>query len=86
VIGETVLHDLAHNPAVLKVNPFGQVPALVLPGGEVMTESAGILIWLADRYPDAALAPPPSDEKRPALLRWMAYVSSGNLRACLGAR
>ena len=76
VIGETVLRDLAHNPAVLKVNPLGQVPALVLPGGEVMTESAAILIWLADRYPDAALAPPPSDEKRPAFLRWMAYVSS----------
>jgi GST-like protein len=41
-----------------------------------MTESAAILIWLADRYPDAALAPPPSDERRPAFLRWMAYVSS----------
>src|SRR5215475_8857935 len=39
MIGESVLRDVAHNPAVLKVNPLGQVPALVLPGGEVMTES-----------------------------------------------
>jgi GST-like protein len=76
VIGESVLRDVAHNPAVLKVNPLGQVPALVLPGGEVMTESAAILIWLADRYPDAALAPAPTDQRRPAFLRWMAYVSS----------
>jgi glutathione S-transferase len=36
VIGETVLRDLAHNLAVLKVNPLGQVPALVLPGGDPM--------------------------------------------------
>ena len=76
VIGETVLRDVAHNPEVFKVNPLGQVPALVLPGGEVMTESAAILIWLADRYPAAGLAPPPTDERRAAFLRWMAYVSS----------
>ena len=76
VIGETVLRDVSHNPAVFEVNPLGQVPALVLPGGEVMTESAAILIWLADRYPDAVLAPPVTDARRPAFLRWMAYVSS----------
>ena len=76
VIGETFLRNVARNPDVLKVNPLGQVPALVLPSGEVMTESAAILIWLADSYPDAALAPRPTDAKRPAFLRWMAYVSS----------
>ncbi|HME90470.1 MAG TPA: glutathione S-transferase family protein [Myxococcaceae bacterium] len=76
VIGETVLRDVARNPEVFKVNPLGQVPALVLPGGEVMTESAAILSWLADRHPDAGLAPSPMDERRPAFLRWMAYVSS----------
>ena len=76
VIGEAVQRDVAHNPAVCKVNPLGQVPALVLPGGEVVTESAAILIWLADCYPGAALAPPPTDQARPAFLRWMAYVSS----------
>ena len=75
VIGEVVLRDVAHNPAGFKVNPLGQVPALVLPSGEVMTESAAILIWLADRFPDAALAPAPTDQRRPAFLRWMTYVS-----------
>jgi GST-like protein len=76
VIGETVLRDVSRNPQVFKVNPLGQVPALVLPGGEVMTESAAILIWLADRYPEAGLAPPATDARRSAFLRWMAYVSS----------
>jgi GST-like protein len=41
-----------------------------------MTESAAILIWLAERYPEAGLAPPPGDERRAAFLRWMAYISS----------
>jgi GST-like protein len=76
VIGETVLRDVARNPEVSKVNPLGQVPALVLPSGEVMTESAAILIWLADRYSAAGLAPLAANERRPAFLRWMAYVSS----------
>jgi GST-like protein len=76
VIGETVLRDVARNPEVFNVNPLGQVPALVLPSGEVMTESAAILIWIAERYPDARLAPPPAGERRSAFLRWMAYVSS----------
>lgn len=76
VIGETVMRDTAENPEVLKLNPLGQVPALVLPGGEVMTESAAILIWLADRYPEARLAPAPQDARRPAFLRWMSYVSA----------
>src|SRR5262245_35137676 len=76
VIGETVLRDVASNPEVLTVNPLGQVPALVLPSGEVMTESAAILIYLADQYPDAQLAPSHSDRRRPAFLRWMTYVSA----------
>jgi len=34
------------------------------------------LIWLADRYRAAALAPLLTDDRRPAFQRWMAYVSS----------
>jgi GST-like protein len=75
VIGEDIV-QVACNPAVFDVNPLGQVPALVLPTGEVMTESAAILIYLADRYPEAQLAPSPSDGRRPAFLRWMTYVSA----------
>jgi len=55
---------------------MAQVPALVLPSGEMMTESAAILIWLADAYPAGALAPPAASAQRPAFLRWMAFVSS----------
>ncbi|PLC07083.1 glutathione S-transferase [Variovorax sp. RO1] len=56
------------------VNPMQQVPALVLPSGEVMTESAAILIWLGDRYPEAGLCPAPDDPLRTRYLRWMVYL------------
>ncbi|HVJ51686.1 MAG TPA: glutathione S-transferase family protein [Aliidongia sp.] len=61
---------------VAPVNPMRQVPALVLPGGEIMTESAAILIWLADSHPESGLAPAPADPERGRFLRWMLYVSS----------
>ena len=50
--------------ALTGINPLLQVPALALPSGEMMTESAAILIWLADAYPTAKLAPAPSDAMR----------------------
>src|SRR5579859_5189585 len=57
-------------------NPMAQVPALLLPSGELMTESAAILIWLADAHPAARLAPAVGSPLRPAFLRWMVFVSS----------
>ena len=57
-------------------NAMRQVPTLVLPGGETLTESAAILIWLADAHPNARLAPGPADHMRAQFLRWMFFVSS----------
>lgn len=62
--------------AMARVNPMQQVPALVLPNGELMTESAAILIHLADSHPAARLAPAPNDPRRPAFLRWMLFVAA----------
>jgi GST-like protein len=61
---------------VAPVNAMRQIPTLVLPDGEVMTESAAILIWLADLHPDAGLAPAADAPGRRQFLRWMVYVSS----------
>lgn len=68
--------DAAVQATIAQVNPMRQIPALVMPGGEIMTESAAILIWLADRHPDSGLAPGVGDRKRPAFLRWMSFVSA----------
>jgi GST-like protein len=75
VVESTIL-EAREDAALLKLNPMGQVPALVLPSGELMTESAAILIWLADCHPEARLAPTMAANTRPAFLRWMAFVSA----------
>lgn len=75
VVESTIL-DAREDAALLALNPMGQVPALVLPSGELMTESAAILIWLADAHPEARLAPTMAAVARPAFLRWMSFVSA----------
>lgn len=58
------------------VNPLGQVPALVLPDGTVMTESAAMTIYLADLKPELGLAPAPDDPARAVYLRWMVFMAA----------
>jgi GST-like protein len=53
-----------------------QIPALVLPSGELMTESAAILVWLAEAHPEARLAPAPGEPGRAQFLRWMAFIAA----------
>lgn len=60
-------------PDFLKINPTGQIPALVLPDGTVMTESAAIAWYLADHFPAAKLLPPADDPRRAMLLRWLVF-------------
>src|SRR3990167_313621 len=59
---------------VAAINPLKQIPALVTPDGETITESAAILIWLADRYPAARLGPALDDPARAQFLRWMTFI------------
>jgi glutathione S-transferase len=60
----------------LKINPLGQVPALMLPSGRIMTESAAIAIYLADRYPKAKLSPAADAPERADFLRWLIYLAA----------
>jgi GST-like protein len=71
-----VVEAYGDDPTLYAANPMRQVPALVLPGGALMTESSAILIWLADSHPEARMAPTMAAHARPAFLRWMAFVSS----------
>ena len=64
----------AERDKVAAVNPMRQIPALILPGGETLTESAAILIWLADAYPEARLGPTIDDPRRAQFLRWMSFI------------
>ncbi len=60
--------------ALRKMNPLGQVPTLVLPDGKVMTESAAILLHLADTVPGFGLIPPPGHALRADFLRWQVFL------------
>jgi len=64
----------AEQAKVAAINPLKQIPALVTPAGETITESAAILIWLADRYPEARLGPALDDPARAQFLRWMTFI------------
>ncbi len=81
---ETVLLDYAttmKGAEYLAINPMGKVPALTH-GDAVVTECAAICAYLADAFPQADLAPAPTDPLRAAYLRWM-FFCAGPLEAAL---
>jgi GST-like protein len=59
---------------LLEVNPLGQVPALILPGGAVMTESLAIVHYVNDLVPKAGLIPAKGDADRVAFYRWAVFI------------
>jgi GST-like protein len=58
-----------------RVNPLGQIPTLVLPGGEVLSESAAILIHLGLMHPQSGLLPA-SPVPRALLIRGLVYIAA----------
>jgi glutathione S-transferase len=63
------------DPALLVLNPNGWVPVLAFDGG-AMHEASAISIFLADRHPQAGLAPAADDAHRGPFLQWMVYLSN----------
>lgn len=62
-----------HEPEFLALNPRAQVPVLTLPGGTVMTESAAMVMHLADCHPETGLLPPVGTTARAAAYRWLCF-------------
>ena len=61
-------------PAFLRLNPAHKVPVLV-DGDEVLTESAAIAMYLADKYADKHLIP--ADVKqRGQIYRWILFAAT----------
>ena len=57
-----------------KVNPLAQVPTLVLPNGEIMSESAAITLLLADITGTEQLVPGAGAPERARFLRWLVFL------------
>ncbi|MGA2055926.1 MAG: glutathione transferase GstA [Bradyrhizobium sp.] len=66
-----------------KVNPKGQVPALALDTGELVTEGPVIVQMIADSVPAKHLAPSRDSAERYKLQEWLAYIN-GELHKNIG--
>jgi len=60
----------------LAVNSKGAVPAIRLDNGQVLTEGAAILQYLADQKPESGLAPKNGTFERSRLQEWLNYIAS----------
>src|SRR5438045_520271 len=60
----------------LKVNPKGQVPALALDSGELVTEGPVIVQMIADKASGKNLAPARDSTERYQLLEWLNFITS----------
>src|SRR6266705_3264384 len=67
--------DDMHSPEFLKINPAGRVPTLLI-DGRVLTEVAGILYYLAKRFPEAGLLPDGDIEAEGRVVSWMSFIAS----------
>lgn len=63
-------------PEFLAINPAGQVPSLQTDDGQTVHETAAICLFLADRHPEAGLAPGLTDPARSDFVQWMFYLAS----------
>jgi glutathione S-transferase len=68
----------------LTINPMGKVPA-IRHGRQIVTETAAICAYLADAFPQAALAPEPGHELRAPYYRWL-FFAAGPVEAAVTAK
>jgi glutathione S-transferase len=77
---DAVLIDMAQEahkqPDFLKINPSGTLPAKKLPEGGIITECAAISLLIADRFPQASLAPAIDDPRRGPFLMWLFHLNN----------
>jgi glutathione S-transferase len=62
-------------PDYLAINPEGKVPTLVI-DGRPLTEVAGILFYLARRFPVAWLLPDGDIEAEAQAVSWMSFIAA----------
>ena len=60
-------------PEYLAINPLGEVPTLI-DGDVTLFESSAICFYLADRFPEKQLAPPPNSPERGRYYQWVAFA------------
>jgi glutathione S-transferase len=61
--------------AYLRLNPQGTVPTLLI-DGQPYAESVALLMMLADRHPEARLAPAPGSAARNEWYQWLVFLGN----------
>jgi len=69
-------HTTASGADFYGINPKGYVPALQLEDGRVLAEGPAIVQFLADRAPQAHLAPANGTFERAQLQEWLSYIGT----------
>ena len=62
-------------PSYRAINPEGKVPALLI-DGRPLSEVAGILFYLARRFPEAGLLPTGNPEAEAGVISWMSFIAA----------
>jgi glutathione S-transferase len=62
-------------PEYLRLNPNGLIPVLT-DGTLVLYETAAIVLHLADRHPEASLAPPVGSDERAHFYKWLMWLGN----------
>lgn len=73
---DTATHRTETGADFKAINPKGYVPALVLESGDVVTEGAAVVQYIADRFPAAKLAPANGTLERTRLHEQLNFISS----------
>ena len=63
------------SPGYLALNPAGVVPTLLVHSDPV-TETAALVLHLADAHPSVALAPPPGSIERARYYQWIVHLAN----------
>jgi len=65
-----------HGENFLAINPKGYVPALLTESGELITEGAIIVQYIADQRPESGLAPAAGTAERRRLQEWLHFIAT----------
>lgn len=73
-----------HGEDFTKINPNGYVPTLTLDNGEILSEVAVLLQYIADKKPATNLAPKVGSMERYRLMEWLNFIAT-EIHKTLGA-
>jgi glutathione S-transferase len=73
---DTKTHQTAAGADYYAVNPKGYVPALQMDDGQILTEGAAIVQYLADLKPESKLAPAAGTMARYRLQEWLNFIAT----------